>query len=315
MLNDLRSRVRLQTDGQLKTGRDVVMACMLGAEEFGFSTAPLIALGCIMMRKCHLNTCPVGIATQDPELRKKFTGQPEHVINYFFLVAEECRRLMAELGFRSIVEMVGRCDRLEMDDAIDHWKARGLDLTPMLTPATKPRPDVQVYCTQSQNHGLEEVLDNELIERVLGLGHRGYPQPRRDADRKHRSRLRHDAQPSHLQELGTRRSARRHDSHQGDRVRPAKAWEPGWRTASRSSWKETPTTTSARDCRGAESSSTRPSRPPSVPRKTSSSATSRFTARSMARPISAVRRPNAFACEIRGPWRSSKGSATTVANT
>jgi glutamate synthase (NADPH/NADH) large chain len=165
VLNDLRSRVRLQTDGQLKTGRDVVIACMLGAEEFGFSTAPLIALGCIMMRKCHLNTCPVGVATQDPELRKKFTGQPEHVINFFFLVAEECRRLMAELGFRSIDEMVGRCDRLEMNDAIDHWKARGLDLTPVLAQAIKPRPGVHVYCTTSQYHALDEVLDNELIEK------------------------------------------------------------------------------------------------------------------------------------------------------
>jgi glutamate synthase (NADPH/NADH) large chain len=175
VLNDLRSRVRLQTDGQLKTGRDVVIACLLGAEEFGFSTAPLIALGCIMMRKCHLNTCPVGVATQDPELRKKFTGLPEHVINYFFLVAEECRRLMAELGFRTINEMVGRCDVLEMNDAIDHWKARGLDLTPVLTPAVKPRPGVKVYCTQAQNHALDEVLDNELIERLWASVTEGRP--------------------------------------------------------------------------------------------------------------------------------------------
>jgi glutamate synthase (NADPH/NADH) large chain len=175
VLNDLRSRVRLQTDGQLKTGRDVVIACLLGAEEFGFSTAPLISLGCIMMRKCHLNTCPVGVATQDPELRKKFTGQPEHVINYFFLVAEECRKLMAELGFRTINEMVGRCDLLEMDDGIDHWKARGLDLSPILAPATKPRPDVEVYCTRSQNHGLEEVLDNKLIEECWAAINEGIP--------------------------------------------------------------------------------------------------------------------------------------------
>ncbi len=175
VLNDLRSRVRLQTDGQLKTGRDVVIACMLGAEEFGFSTAPLIALGCIMMRKCHLNTCPVGVATQDPELRKKFTGLPEHVINFFFMVAEECRQLMAQLGFRTINEMVGRCDRLEMNDAIDHWKARGLDLTPVLTPAIKPRPGIQVYCTKSQNHCLDEVLDNELIERFWASINEGIP--------------------------------------------------------------------------------------------------------------------------------------------
>ncbi|MFQ5733256.1 MAG: glutamate synthase large subunit [Planctomycetaceae bacterium] len=175
VMNDLRSRVRLQTDGQLKTGRDVVIATMLGAEEYGFSTAPLIALGCIMMRKCHLNTCPVGIATQDPELRKKFTGQPEHVVNYLFLVAEEARRLMAELGFRTIDEMVGRCDLLEIDDAVDHWKAQGLDLTPILTPAKKPHADVPTHCTISQRHALEDVLDNELIKKAWTAVNEGSP--------------------------------------------------------------------------------------------------------------------------------------------
>ena len=159
VLNDLRSRVLLQTDGGLKTGRDVVIACILGAEEFGFATAPLITLGCIMMRKCHLNTCPVGIATQDPELRKKFMGKPEHVVNYLFMVAEEARQIMAELGFRTINEMVGRVDCLEVDAAITHWKADGLDLTALLTPIEKPHPDVGTYCTRPQNHGLEASLD------------------------------------------------------------------------------------------------------------------------------------------------------------
>jgi glutamate synthase (NADPH/NADH) large chain len=166
VLNDLRSRVRLQTDGQLKTGRDVVIACLLGAEEFGFATAPLITLGCIMMRKCHLNTCPVGIATQDPELRKKFTGKPEHVINYLFMVAEEARELMAELGFRSIPEMVGHSEMLEFDAPADHWKAKHLDLSMVLTPATKPHEKAGTCHQISQNHGLEEVLDNELIEKA-----------------------------------------------------------------------------------------------------------------------------------------------------
>jgi len=165
VMNDLRSRIRLQTDGQLKTGRDVAIACLLGAEEFGFATAPLIALGCIMMRKCHLNTCPVGIATQDPELRKKFAGKPEHVINYLFLVAEECRELMAQLGLRSINEMVGRADLLEIDETVSHWKAKGLDLSPVLRLAKRAHPGVDVYCTKQQNHGLEEVLDNKLIEK------------------------------------------------------------------------------------------------------------------------------------------------------
>lgn len=165
VMNDLRSRVRLQTDGQLKTGRDVVVATLLGAEEYGFSTAPLITVGCIMMRKCHLNTCPVGIATQDPELRRKFNGQPEHVVNYLFMVAEETRELMAELGFRTINEMVGRCDMLELDREIAHWKAKSIDLTPILTPAKKPHDRVQTYCTIDQNHGLETVRDIELVEK------------------------------------------------------------------------------------------------------------------------------------------------------
>ncbi len=138
VLNDLRSRVVLQTDGGLKTGRDVVIAAMLGAEEFGFATAPLITLGCIMMRKCHLNTCPVGVATQDPVLRKKFAGKPEHVVNYLFMVAEDARQIMAELGFRTIDEMVGRVDCLETNAAIQHWKADGLDLTELLSPIQKP---------------------------------------------------------------------------------------------------------------------------------------------------------------------------------
>jgi glutamate synthase (NADPH/NADH) large chain len=163
VMNDLRSRVVLQTDGQIKTGRDVVIAALLGAEEMGFSTGPLITLGCIMMRKCHLNTCPVGIATQDPVLRQKFAGQPEHVINYFFMIAEEARQIMAQLGFRTFNEMIGRVDCLETNAAIKHWKAQGVDLTPILTPAHKPHPDVEVYCTISQDHGLKDALDNELI--------------------------------------------------------------------------------------------------------------------------------------------------------
>jgi len=163
VLNDLRSRVVLQTDGGLKTGRDVVIAALLGAEEFGFSTAPLVALGCIMMRKCHLNTCPVGIATQDPELRKQFVGQPEHVVNYLFLVAEEARQYMAKLGFSHMDDLIGRVDVLEANQAIKHWKASGLDLTPILTPAHKPHKRVQVRCVVSQDHGLDRALDNELI--------------------------------------------------------------------------------------------------------------------------------------------------------
>ncbi|MDB9868943.1 glutamate synthase-related protein, partial [Pseudomonadales bacterium] len=163
VMNNLRSRVYLQTDGQLKTGRDVAIAALIGAEEFGFATAPLITLGCIMMRKCHLNTCPVGIATQDPELRKKFNGKPESVVNYFFMVAEEMRLIMAELGFRTVNEMVGRVDVLEMDQALQHWKAKGLDFSSILTPAAIVYDDTQVYRVMEQDHGLEKALDNELI--------------------------------------------------------------------------------------------------------------------------------------------------------
>ncbi|MDB6060402.1 MAG: Glutamate synthase large chain [Verrucomicrobiaceae bacterium] len=166
VMNNLRSRVVLQTDGQLKTGRDVAIAALLGAEEFGFATAPLVTLGCIMMRKCHLNTCPVGVATQDPELRKKFKGKPENVVNFFFMVAEDLREIMAQLGFRTILEMVGRSDVLEMDAAIDHWKASGLDLAAILLPAKKPHADVITHQTIAQDHGLELALDNEIIKQA-----------------------------------------------------------------------------------------------------------------------------------------------------
>jgi glutamate synthase (NADPH/NADH) large chain len=163
VLNHLRGRIAVQVDGGLRTGRDVVVGALLGADEFGFSTAPLIAAGCIMMRKCHLNTCPVGIATQDPVLRARFNGTPEHVINYFFYVAEEVRERMAALGFRSFAEMIGRTEVLDKSEAIDHWKARGLDFTKLFH---KPEvsADVAVRNTERQDHSLEEVLDRKLIE-------------------------------------------------------------------------------------------------------------------------------------------------------
>ncbi len=160
--NDLRGRIVVQTDGQLKTGRDVAVAALLGAEEFGMATAALIVNGCIMLRKCHLNTCSVGIATQDPELRKRFAGQPGHLVNYFYFVAEELREIMAELGFRTVAEMVGRVDKLETRKAVDHWKASGIDLSRLLT--IPPRAErVQTYCCIDQDHGLHKALDHQLI--------------------------------------------------------------------------------------------------------------------------------------------------------
>ncbi len=175
LMNDLRSRIVVEVDGQLRTGRDVAIACLLGAEEFGFATAPLIASGCVMMRKCHLNTCPVGIATQDPELRKKFAGKPEHVINFMFLVAEELREIMASLGLRTVQEMVGRVEKLEVSKAVDHWKARGLDLSTILHRPDVPE-NVGAYCQQPQDHGLDQTLDArkllKLAEPALERGER-----------------------------------------------------------------------------------------------------------------------------------------------
>lgn len=164
VMNGLRDRVRLQTDGQLKTGRDVIIAACLGAEEFGFATAPLIALGCIMMRKCHLNTCPVGVATQDPELRKKFAGKPEHVINFFFLLAEEIREYMAALGVRTIDELVGRADLLEVDQSVLHYKSKGLDLSGLLVAASQLNPGAGIRHLTTQDHELDKALDNKLME-------------------------------------------------------------------------------------------------------------------------------------------------------
>ena len=165
LLNDLRGRIRVQTDGKLQTGRDVVIAALLGAEEFGFATTPLITMGCIMLRKCHLNTCSVGIATQDPELRKKFQGQPEHVINFFFFIAEQVRQYMAEMGFRTVDEMVGRVDMLDVQPAVDHWKARGIDLSAILYNPPVPGR-VARRCVQPQNHGLDQALDHQLVEQA-----------------------------------------------------------------------------------------------------------------------------------------------------
>ena len=166
VLNRLRGRIRVQVDGQMKTGRDVVIGALLGADEFGFATAPLVVEGCIMMRKCHLNTCPVGVATQDPVLRKRFTGQPEHVVNYFFFVAEEARRLMAAMGIRRFDELIGRSDLLDMQDGIDHWKARGLDFSRIFHMPNVPAEVARLHC-ETQDHGIDKALDRELIAKAM----------------------------------------------------------------------------------------------------------------------------------------------------
>jgi len=172
VLNRLRSRIRVQADGQMKTGRDVVIGALLGADEFGFATAPLVVEGCIMMRKCHLNTCPVGVATQDPVLRKKFSGKPEHVVNYFFFVAEEVRQIMAQLGIRKFDDMIGRADLVDMRKGLEHWKARGLDFSRLFAlprvPAEVPR-----FHVEAQDHGLDRSLDRVLIEKARPAIERG----------------------------------------------------------------------------------------------------------------------------------------------
>jgi glutamate synthase (NADPH/NADH) large chain len=174
VMNDLRGRIRVQTDGKLQTGRDVTIAALLGAEEFGFSTAPLVAMGCIMMRKCHLNTCPVGIATQDPTLRAKFHGTPENVINFFFFIAEQVRQYMAKLGFRTFDEMVGRVDMLDARHAIDHWKAKGIDLSAILHRPQMPSR-IARRCVQKQDHGLDQALDYKLIDHASEAVESGVP--------------------------------------------------------------------------------------------------------------------------------------------
>ena len=165
--NGLRDRIVVQTDGQLKTGRDVVIAALLGAEEFGFATAPLVVSGCIMMRVCHLDTCPVGVATQNPELRKRFDGRPEYVVNFMRFIAQEVREYLAELGFRTLAEAVGHAEVLDVDDAVRHWKTEGMDLSPIFAMPQLP-PGTPRHRTKAQDHGLEKALDNTLIQLCEG---------------------------------------------------------------------------------------------------------------------------------------------------
>ena len=220
VVNDLRSRIVVEVDGQLKTGRDVAIACLLGAEEFGFATAPLIASGCIMMRKCHLNTCPVGVATQDPELRKKFAGKPEHVVNFMFFVAEELREIMAQLGFRTINEMIGRVDRLDMRKARStHWKAQGLDFTHDPAQARGAAEYIGTYCTAAAGSRHREVARRDDAAGPGPAGHRarreGLP---RAADPQRQPHGRHDHRQRGDQAVRRRGPARGHDPLQVQRL-------------------------------------------------------------------------------------------------
>ena len=314
VLNRLRSRIAVQVDGGLRTGRDVVIGALLGADEFGFATAPLIAAGCIMMRKCHLNTCPVGVATQDPVLRKRFVGLPEHVINFFFFVAEEVRELMAELGYRRFDEMVGQMQMLDREQVVDHWKAKGLDFSKLFHKPHAPE-GVGIHKSEAQDHGLGKVLDNQLLERCAAR-HRGRCPGRPDAaDQEHGPHHRGHAVGRHRASATGTRACRTAPSTSSSRARPGRASGPGPCRASRSNSRVRPTITWARGCRAAGSSSTRRSRPPGSCRSArSSSATRCFTAPSRANAISAASRASASRCATRARSRWSRAPATTAAN-
>ena len=267
VLNKLRDRIVVQVDGQMKTGRDVVIAALLGAEEFGFSTAPLVVMGCIMMRVCHLNTCPVGIATQDPELRQAFTGEPEFVANFFRFIAEEVRELMAELGFRTMDEMIGRVDRLDVAPAVDHWKARGLDFSAILYQPADGRRTCRVRrVRRRRTTGSSASLDLTTLMPLCqpALEH-GTPVELRlpirnvQPDRGHDPRLRGHAAATAARGCPTTRSA------STSPARPARASAPSCRAASPSRSRATPTTTGARGSRAASSSSSRRARRRSSP--------------------------------------------------
>ncbi len=272
LLNGLRDRIVVQVDGQLKTGRDVVIAALLGAEEFGFATAPLVVSGCIMMRVCHLDTCPVGVATQNPELRKKFSGKPEFVVNFMEYIAEEVREYLAALGFRSVEEAIGHVELLDFQRALDHWKARGLDLSPILSvPVNKY--DQTFFCSRGQDHGLDQALDNRLIADAAPALDAGTP-VQLEYEIHNVNRTVGTMLGAELDAPARRRRPpRRNDRRDVPRLGRARASARSCRVASRCVSKATPTTTSARASRAARSCSGHRGRRRSSRKRTSSPAT------------------------------------------
>ena len=274
MLNRLRDRIVVQVDGQLKTGRDVIIAALLGAEEYGFATAPLVVSGCIMMRVCHLDTCPVGIATQNPELRKRFSGRPEFVVTFFEYIAEEVRELLAVLGFRSLDEVIGHPELIDVTEAVDHWKVRGLDLSPILV-SPEVEPDAARHCVRDQDHGLDRALDRQLIEACQPALSEGRPVglsvPIRNVNRTVGTLLGAERSRGATAQPGSP-TARSTSPSPG---RPARASGPSCPAGSPCASKATPTTTSARVCPVAGSSCGPRCPPlrPSWPRSRSSPAT------------------------------------------
>ena len=311
VLNRLRSRIRVQADGQMKTGRDVIIGALLGADEFGFATAPLVVEGCIMMRKCHLNTCPVGVATQDPELRKKFQGKPEHVVNYFFFVAEEVREIMAQLGIRKFDELIGRTDLLDMRSSVEHWKAQGLDFSRVFHRVVS---DADVRQTEAQDHGLAGALDHQLIERSKPALERGekvsFIVPVRNRNRTIGAML-----SGAVARATATTACPTTPSTSSATAPPARASARSWRMASRWTWWAKPTTTWARACREAASWCARRTTSAASARTTSSPATRCCTARFRAKPSSTAWPASASRCATRARPRWSRAPATTAANT
>ena len=310
----LRGRIAVQVDGGVRTGRDVVIGAMLGADEFGLATAPLIAAGCIMMRKCHLNTCPVGIATQDPVLRKRFTGTPEHVINYMFFVAEDVRELMAALGFRTFDEMVGQMQMLDRSAVVEHWKAKGLDFSRLFHKPV-PREGVAIYHCEEQNHPIKDILDRRLIEAARPALEAGQAGHHRGDHPQHRPHRRRHALRRSRQALRLRRPAGRHHRHQADRHR-----RPELRRLADGRGQHGADRRGQRLCR--QGPVRRPHRRPaagriraSSPKNRSSSATPCSTARFPANAISAASPASASPCAIPAPSPSSRAPATIAANT
>ena len=314
LLNGLRDRIVVQTDGQLKTGRDVVIAALLGAEEFGFATAPLVVSGCVMMRVCHLDTCPVGVATQNPELRKRFSGKPEFVEKFFEFIAEEVRELMAQLGFRTMAEMVGHVEVLDTRDAVDHWKADGLDISPILAVPKNPYGQSMLQ-TVPQDHGLDDALDQQLIRLAGPAIHDGQhveiDLPIRNVNRTVGTMLGHEITKvwkgaglpdgtidvrltgSAGQSFGAFVPRGRHAAADRRRQRLPRQGAVRWRA----------------------SSSARRRRRRSSPRSRSSPATSSPTARRAARSSCAASSASASACATPAPSPSPRASATTAAST
>ena len=318
LLNDLRSRIRVQTDGKLQTGRDVVIAALLGAEEFGFATTPLIAMGCIMMRKCHLNTCSVGIATQDPELRKQFKGQPEHVINFFFFIAEQVRQYMAELGFRTVDEMVGRVDMLDVEPAVDHWKdhwkARGLDFSAILY--NPPLPSrVARRCVHAQDHGLEQALDHKILGKCTPRSETLTPVEVKFPVRNvHRSVGSH-AERRNRAPLRLRRAARRHRSAFTSTGSAGQSLGAFLAKGVTLTLEGEANDYVGKGLSGGGSSCIRRARPASLRKKISSSATSLSMARPAEKPSSTAWPASASPSATPARPRWSRASATTAAST